>query len=106
MPVSVTLMTWSRESASVFLAEGSETSGRMPVHAERTSSRRTLRSEHRYFETSPRIHLISCSVGDGSRSIRHGESVVPTIVWPCHGRKKMTRPSDVDGSISPILCGE
>jgi hypothetical protein len=34
-------------------------------------------------------------------------SVVPAMVFPCHGRKKITLPSDVDGSIKPIefFCG-
>lgn len=35
-----------------------------------------------------------------------GVSVVPAIVFPCQGRKKITRPSDVAGSSRPIVRGE
>ena len=42
----------------------------------------------------------------GSVSTCAGVSVVPAIVLPCHGRKKITRPSLVAGSSRPIVRGE
>ena len=34
------------------------------------------------------------------------ESVVPTTVWPFHGRKKRKAPREVRKSASPMPCGE
>src|SRR2546423_7020306 len=60
----------------------------IPGHAARTSERRRLMSGVRYLLTSLRIQLISCSSAMGLCDILQGESVVPAIVLPCHGRKK------------------
>lgn len=49
---------------------------------------------------------MSSSEACGSRVTLAGVSVVPAMVLPCQGRKKMTRPSEVDGSSRPILRGE
>ena len=43
---------------------------------------------------------VLCSI-----SIR-AKPVVPTNVLPCHGRQKMTRPSEVDGLSSPMSEGQ
>src|SRR2546429_8680639 len=77
----------------------------IPDHAARTSERRRLMSGVRYLLTSLRIQLISCSSAMGFCDILQGESVVPAIVLPCHGRKNMTRPSEADGSMRPIFRG-
>lgn len=68
----------------------------MPDQAAKTSSRWTLISGARYPRISLRIQLISSSEGIGSLVISVGLSVVPAIVFPCQGRKKITRPSEVD----------
>ena len=49
--------------------------------------------------------LISSSLATGSRSMAHGLSVVPAMVRPSQGRKKMTRPSDEACRI-PISSGQ
>jgi len=48
---------------------------------------------------------MSLSIGAGFVVAVHGESVVPAIVNFCHGRKKITRPSDVFGSSKPMSAG-
>ena len=44
---------------------------------------------------------MSFSEGLGSKVTSQGVSVVPAIVWFSQGRRKITLPSDVSGSISP-----
>ena len=59
----------------------------------------------RYDRISERINWISLSHGAGLWVISEGLSVVPAIVRPCHGKKKITLPSEVDGSSKPIASG-
>lgn len=105
-PLGLTYTMWLRTKPSVAPAFGFNTSGRSPLHAERTSPRRTLISGDRYRLISSRIHLISSSRARGSISTCALESVVPAIVFPCHGRKNITRPSEVAGSRRPMVRGE
>lgn len=51
------------------------------------------------------MNCTSFSDGDGLSVRSHLVSVVPAMVAPCHGKKKITRPSLVAGSSSPILSG-
>lgn len=51
------------------------------------------------------IHPIDFSSGSGFGVMDAG-SLVPAMVLPCHGRKKVTRPSDVEGSTRPMLAGQ
>lgn len=48
----------------------------------------------------------SLAFGSLSSSTLAGASVVPAIVFPCHGKKKITLPSLVAGSNIPIVLGE
>ena len=52
------------------------------------------------------IYVVCASVSEKARKeIIDVSPVVPAMVAPCQGRKKMTRPSLVDGSNMPISTG-
>mmetsp|Transcript_1285 Transcript_1285/g.5483 ORF Transcript_1285/g.5483 Transcript_1285/m.5483 type:complete len:208 (-) Transcript_1285:678-1301(-) len=75
----------------------------MPDQAARTSERATGASK--YFWHSCRMKLVSFSVGFGLIVSSVTLSVVPLRVPFSHGKKKSTRPSEVFGTIRPMLSG-
>mmetsp|Transcript_10107 Transcript_10107/g.17191 ORF Transcript_10107/g.17191 Transcript_10107/m.17191 type:complete len:200 (-) Transcript_10107:792-1391(-) len=100
-------MRWFRESALVpswSRRAGSFTSGRRPDQAASTSLPPMCAVMYRF--DSFRINWTSWGVGRGSIVISLSESVVPPRVPPSQGRKKSTRPSEVSGTIRPILFGQ
>mmetsp|Transcript_24433 Transcript_24433/g.72452 ORF Transcript_24433/g.72452 Transcript_24433/m.72452 type:complete len:202 (-) Transcript_24433:1053-1658(-) len=106
MPSASVHITWSRTTFCVLspppLDGGGAGSGRIPLQAESTSSRRTLTP--RWSDSVSRTHATSASLGAGLASARHLVSVVPAMSAPCHGSKNSTRPSLVLGTSMPMVA--